>query len=84
MKYITALIMGCIFVIALTVFITPYANDMYMTFYKLSSGPDTETILLDKLIFIHIPIYFILGFIAGIFLHKKCLTNKDRSREAAT
>jgi hypothetical protein len=79
MKYVTALITGFLFVIALTIIVTPHANALYVSFYELSSGPDAESVLLDKLIFIHVPIYFILGFISGISVHKKFLTKKRDS-----
>ena len=79
MKYITSVIVGFIFTVILTLLLTPFVNDTYVTITNTQPGADGESKLLDLLVFVQWPIYFIVGNIIGWFIHKKYLTNKVRS-----
>jgi len=77
MKYITSVLVGFIFTVTLTFLLTPFVNDAYITITNTQPGPDGESKLLDLLVFVQWPIYFIVGNIVGWFIHKKYLTKDN-------
>ncbi len=77
-KFLASLVCGILFILIGTFLITPTINDFYMSYKSLEPGPDSETELLNLLIFVEWPIYFIVGGILGYVLYIKYLTNKDK------
>ena len=75
MKYITSIVFGVFSIILFSFLATPLLNDKYISIYKIEPGPDGETELIEFLLFIQWPIFFVVGSIAGYFLHTKFLTN---------
>ena len=84
MKYITSVVVGSFFTIILTFVLTPFVNDSYISITNLSPGPDGESKLLDLLVFVQWPIYFLVGSIVGWFLHKKYLTKASSGQSKAS
>jgi hypothetical protein len=77
-KILVSLIAGILFVIVGTFLITPLFNDFYVSYKKLEPGPDTETILLDLLVFVQWPVYFIVGILSGYLLYIFTLTKSSK------
>jgi len=76
MKYLTAFFLGLVFVFVLSFLITPYINDLYISYKEIQPGPDGESELLGLLIYIQWPIFFTTGLICGYLVHTKYLTRK--------
>ena len=52
MKYMTSIIFGLLFVGGgLSFTLTPFLSDVYITFYGLEAGPDSETELFKFLLY---------------------------------
>lgn len=73
MKYLTALFFGLVFFLLLSFLLTPSLSDIYMSYYNLGRGPDFESELIKFFIYVQSPIFFIIGFICGYFVHVKYL-----------
>ncbi len=71
---------GVLSLILGTFIIAPFVNDMFITVTDLEPGPDTESKLLDLLVFIQWPVYFICGGLTGLFIRKKYLGNGSDKR----
>jgi hypothetical protein len=76
MKYLTALIFGFVFLFGLSFLITPYINDIYISYNNIQAGPDGESKLFGFFIYVQWPIFFITGIICGYLVHTKYLTSK--------
>ena len=73
MKYLTAILCGCVFLFVLSFLLTPYLSGVYISYYDLPPGPDGESELFGFLIYIQWPVFFITGLISGYILHIKYL-----------
>lgn len=74
-----SLITGILFVIVGTFLITPLFNDFYVSYKNLEPGPDTETILLDLLVFVQWPLFFLVGILSGYLLYIFALTKSSKA-----
>lgn len=75
-KAVISFIFGLLTLILSTFFITPIFNKIYVALNNLEPGPDTETLLLDLLVFVQWPLYFFGGIAIGFYLSTKYLTKQ--------
>lgn len=75
MKYVTSLLFGLIFIVGLSFAFTPFLNDIYISFYNLEAGPDSETELFKFLLYVQWPLFFAAGFFVGYLIHRKVINN---------
>ena len=73
MRFLTASLFGLVFLLGLSFLITPYLNNLYITYNNIQPGPDGESELVGFLIYVQWPIFFIVGFISGYVVHIKYL-----------
>ncbi|PCK05580.1 MAG: hypothetical protein COA42_18185 [Alteromonadaceae bacterium] len=74
MKYLTALLSGVVFVVLLSFLASPFLNAGYISYHDIQPGPDGETQLIDFLIYIQWPIFFVVGAVLGGMMHNRFLT----------
>jgi hypothetical protein len=74
MKYLTAFFFGLVFLLGLSFLITPYINDLYISYNNIQPGPDGESELFSFFMYVQWPMFFIIGLIFGYLVHTKYLT----------
>jgi len=77
MKYLTASLLGIVFVVLLSILVSPFLGELYINYYNIQPGPDGESELAEFLIFWQWPVFFVLGFSLGYIAHKKWLTKSS-------
>lgn len=77
MKYLTAILLGIVSMIALSFLLSPILTEAYISYYDISRGPGGEEELIKLLLFVEWPIFFVFGFISGYILHVKYLVKKS-------
>lgn len=77
MKFLTAFVSGVISVVLLSFLATPFLSEIYANYFDIQSGPDGESELVNFLIFVQWPVFFIFGAVIGYIVHTKWLTKRS-------